>query len=221
MFTLEHNSPVITVITGFENPSRNFKTGPMLQTWTIRDDMNPIEANVTGADEVICGQCPFRGVGGKKRACYVNLARGPLIIHRTLSKSKPVDMKMFYNRDMRLGAYGDPSFISLPILHDVTKRLRMWTGYTHQWLTCDPDYKRFLMASVETERDYHLAKEAGWRTFRVRQKDQPILQGESMCPASDEAGKKLQCITCGRCNGTQSKKRDVVIIAHGQGRNYA
>lgn len=221
MFTLEHNSPVITVITGLEHPSRNMKTGAMLQSWIIRDDMNPIHANVTGADEAICGQCPFRGIAGKQRACYVNLGRAPMQIYKRLEASKPLDMKQLYNRDMRFGAYGDPVFISLPVMADAAKRLRMWTGYTHSWQTCDPDYKKYLMASVETEEGYHLAKEAGWRTFRVRQEGQPILQGESMCPASDEAGKKLQCITCGRCNGTQSKKRDVVIIAHGQGRKYA
>jgi hypothetical protein len=219
MYTFEHKSPIITVVTGFEQPSRNMKTGPMLQFWTIRDDMNPIEASVSGADEDICGTCPLRGVAGKQRACYVNLSRAPYQVYKGLANSKPLDFKKLYNQDLRFGAYGDPAFISLHLMADAAKRSRMWTGYTHQWRTCDPDYRRFLMASVETEQEYHLAKEQGWRTFRVRRESDSILPRETMCPASDEAGKRLNCRTCGRCNG-MSSKRDITIIGHGQGKKY-
>lgn len=219
MFTFEHNSPVITIATGLDNPSRNSKTGAMVQMHTIRDDMNPIEANVTGADEAICGTCPLRGEAGKRRTCYVNLAHGPYSIYRHMHKSKPLNPKQLYNQAIRWGAYGDPTFISIDKMADACKIARMWTGYSHLWRTCDPDYRKFLMASVETTEDYHLAKEAGWRTFRIRHVADPILPRESMCPASDEAGKKLTCITCGRCNGA-SPKKDITIIVHGQGRKY-
>jgi hypothetical protein len=181
--------------------------------------MNPFEAVSTGADEAICGQCALRGESGKKRACYVTIAHAPSAIYRNLDKRQPLDFSLIRNRDVRLGAYGDPAFISLSKLHQLVKVARSHTGYTHQWRSCDPDYRLLLMASVENEEDYHIAREAGWRTFRVRHKDQPLLKGEAMCPASEEAGKKLQCITCGRCNGASNKK-SISIIAHGMGARY-
>jgi len=39
----------------------NRKTGGMLQTYVIRDDMDPLKASKTGADRAICGDCPHRG----------------------------------------------------------------------------------------------------------------------------------------------------------------
>jgi hypothetical protein len=39
---------------------------------------------------------------------------------------------------------------------------------------------------------------------------------ESVCPASHEAGAKLNCIDCGMCDGADTGRRgSIVIIAHG------
>ena len=42
--------------------SKNTKTGAMVQTYIIRPDINPLEANKTGEDYSICGTCPHKGI---------------------------------------------------------------------------------------------------------------------------------------------------------------
>ena len=49
----------IVVIATFTN--RNTKTGQVVQTYILREDINPLEASKTGADYSICGNCPMRG----------------------------------------------------------------------------------------------------------------------------------------------------------------
>lgn len=88
------------------------------------------------------------------------------------------------------------------------------TGYTHQWRTCDPRFKRLVMASCDTEQDYFDATADGWRTFRVRESDEPMLPGEIMCPASKEGGERVQCANCLLCNGSESGAKSIVIIRH-------
>ena len=53
-------TPVMLVLTGLRRPSTNSKTGPMVQSWILREDMHPLEAVKTGADSSICGSCPLR-----------------------------------------------------------------------------------------------------------------------------------------------------------------
>lgn len=216
MAYLLHQSDVVsTVVTGLDGrPSANVKTGPMAQVWHIRNDMSPTEAVKSGADEAICGNCSLRG-----STCYVTVFQAPTQVYKGLNQAKPIEMEFLTKRDIRWGAYGD-SALSVPVelLHNVNKRARMWTGYTHQWRNCDPDFKKFLMASCDNEADYHDAKEAGWRTFRVKASFQGVESTERYCPASPEGGSRLNCISCGLCNGTSTRStRDVVINVHGAG----
>jgi len=51
---------IIVLLSGLKTPSRNIKTGPMLQTIIIRSDLHPTEALKTGQDEAICGSCIHR-----------------------------------------------------------------------------------------------------------------------------------------------------------------
>jgi hypothetical protein len=53
-------SPIVLLVTGLQRPSQNTKTGPMVQTFILRQDMRPIEAVTTGADAATCGACRFR-----------------------------------------------------------------------------------------------------------------------------------------------------------------
>jgi hypothetical protein len=68
-------APIIVVATGIAGASRNAKTGDLIQTWILREDISPTEAVKTGADASICGTCPHRGTisEGKNigRSCYV------------------------------------------------------------------------------------------------------------------------------------------------------
>ena len=58
------NEPIVLIATGLSRSqskqSKNRKTGPMVQTHILRQDMRPIEAVNTGADVSICGDCPLR-----------------------------------------------------------------------------------------------------------------------------------------------------------------
>jgi hypothetical protein len=75
----------IVLVSGYDTPSINSKTGDMLQSYIIRADMAPSEAAAIGADETVCGQCAMRPLivkaarlrGSKDTPCYVDKVRGP------------------------------------------------------------------------------------------------------------------------------------------------
>src|SRR5665213_63590 len=75
-------APIVAIATGLRDRSANVKTGALVQTWILRDDMSPLDAARTGADSSICGACPHRGrvVDGRNvdRSCYVTLFQAPL-----------------------------------------------------------------------------------------------------------------------------------------------
>ena len=58
-------APVVAIASGLSpvpsDQSDNDKTGPMVQTWILREDMAPIMA-LRGADRSICGDCVHRPV---------------------------------------------------------------------------------------------------------------------------------------------------------------
>jgi hypothetical protein len=76
----------IVLVSGYDTPSINTKTGDMIQTYILRADMSPSDAAAIGADETVCGQCAMRPVIVKAMAqlrgnaavpCYVSKWRGP------------------------------------------------------------------------------------------------------------------------------------------------
>jgi hypothetical protein len=77
----------IVLVTGFETPSINTKTGDMLQAYILRADLSPSEAVKIGADETVCGNCAMRPIlvalaktkepDNDTIACYVDKVRGP------------------------------------------------------------------------------------------------------------------------------------------------
>lgn len=211
--------PIYSAVSGLDKPSGNRKTGAMGQTWIIRSDLHPINANRENKDVSVCGSCIHRGVDGKQRSCYVNLLmHGPHAIYQGRAEHKPLPKGAFRNRAVRLGAYGDPVAVSFEIYTPIVKQAALVLGYTHQWRNCNPEFKRILMASVDSEEEYHQAKEQGWRTFRVKSPDQAILTTEIECPYA--AGKLINCYTCGKCNGTTGRGRDIVIDVHGVGKKH-
>jgi len=209
--------PIVCLATGIDQPSRNGKTGPMVQTYILRQDVPPLEAVKTGADKSICGDCKLRGNNGKDRVCYVTLFRDPTNVYS--SARKPLPKTALNNRGVRLGAYGDPAALPTSVIRRLVKKSAVHTGYTHQWLTCDQDLKNYVMASCDSPEDRESAKSLGWQTFRVKHPEEQMLPGETLCPASEEAGKQMNCLACGKCRGVGSV--DVVINVHGIGkRNF-
>jgi len=224
-------SPIVGIATA---DSGNRKTGSMIQTWIIRDDVHPVVASRTGADSAICGNCSHRGqydangdrVAGT-RTCYVMMT--PVAsVYRTLRAGRYDDLSanLHVAADriaggmLRLGSYGDPAAIPHDVWMALRARVAGHTGYTHQWHAF-PEYADIVMASCDSVRDRVIAKMLGFRTFRVGPATGWTKESyETLCPASEQAGKKTTCDNCRACGGTSSRARsDIVIPAHGSGAN--
>lgn len=200
---------------------RNKKTGAVVQTYIIRSDMNPLEASKTGADYSICGDCPMRGTPtadpARKQAagrrCYVNLGQGVLSTFRAYQRGmyEPGDPRaMGRGRFVRVGSYGDPAAVPQAVWDELLSEADTWTAYTHQkpWR---PDIAMQSADSLEEARDHW---RAGRRTFRVVPSlDDIVPQLEAICPASKEAGRRVQCTACKLCKGG-TKAKSIAIVEH-------
>lgn len=219
-------APIMVIATGIKGASRNAKTGSLIQTWILRADVAPNEAVHTGADESICGACPHRGeiVDGKNvnRSCYVTVFQAPLSVYRTAVAGKYPRLSLeesaalLAGLNVRLGAYGDPAAVPFDVWDSVLAQSARGTGYTHQWKAADSRFARYCMASADNAQEAQEAQAMGYRTFRVGTFAEKAARGEFLCPASEQAGKKVNCAQCLACGGTDSpNKASVFIPAHG------
>jgi hypothetical protein len=124
---------------------------------------------------------------------------------------------------VRLGTYGDPAAVPLPVWQALVAQAAGWTGYSHQWPTLTEGWQRLLMASVDSVEEMDEAHEQGWRTFRVG--SEPVRGVEINCPASKEygerVGKRVQCIDCLLCmGGTSRSGKSIQIAPHGTGAKH-
>jgi len=219
--------PIVVIATGFANDSENGKTGNLIQTWILREDIKPIDAVNNGEDSSICGKCPHRGVvvngQNEGRSCYVKVWQAPSAVYGAYKRGSYPEMEaadlgwLFIGKAVRFGAYGDPAAIPLHIVDTIGTVAEFTTGYTHQWLHSDTGYNKWLMASADNAGDRFMARAFGYRTFRVRAASENLGKKEIMCPASKEAGYKTTCSDCRACGGTSAKaKVDIAIFAHGE-----
>lgn len=213
--------PIVGVLTGLEGGSHNPKTGPIAQAWIIRPDVAPQEAKRQNIDNAVCGDCQLRGRDGKDSGCYVPAWIAPNNVYRTLDQyprvTWPELQAVVEGRMVRLGAYGDPAAIPFEVWRALLTTVDSWIGYTHAWRRADPRFKALVMASVDSLDELIIAGLAGWRTFRIRRQNEPLVAGaEFVCPASDEAGFRTTCQACRLCRGTSSPARSVAIYPHGK-----
>lgn len=227
-------SPIVVIATGIKRPSKNGKTGAVVQTWILADNgQNPMENSQSGADASVCGKCPHSAsmrkkakAAGRKPAakCYVDLSKAPRAIMRAylagkykyISGDAAAISSLMAGKIVRAGAYGDPCAAPARLWRDVYKLASGRTGYSHQWhLHQARGLAQFAMASVDSPLEREQAKAKGWRTFRVKSTSEPVLPGEIVCPASSEAGNKTTCMACQACSGVAGRGRsDIVINAH-------
>jgi len=215
--------PIVVIATGFAKASQNSKTGAMIQTYIIRSDISPIDANRTNEDFSICGNCVHKGDMGKNRSCYVTLIHGPLGVWKAFNRGiyPAIDIDKFAGKTIRVGSYGDPAAVPMEIWQKILSKAAGWTGYTHQWKTIDKKWSKLVMASADSIDDSIAAMAKGYRTFRVSANADPVKKMEVICPASEEMGKKTNCLSCKACMGTSGKaKVSIVIPAHGTGKKY-
>lgn len=220
---------IMVVATGVygSKTSKNYKTGKMIQTYILRRDIHPMLARRMGEDFSICGDCKLRECS----ACYLNLCHGPInVFHAFIDGSykdyEPGDIEHFKGRNIRIGSYGDPSFVPYEVWENICNVSKGWSGYTHQWKNCDQRLKKYCMASTDSIvgylNEYEKAKNKGWRSFRLFANDKGVTvfdvkqENELICPASKEGGMKTDCNHCKICSGDSSKTtKDILINLHG------
>lgn len=225
--SLFNNEPVTVVATGFKKRSGNIKTGELIQIFILGQEAQPSHLHAKGKDKIVCNDCKHSKNFGN--SCYVELVRhGVNGVYRAWKNGTypDLDMDAFRGESVRFGAYGDPTAVPYEVWEPIVDKLKntngLWTGFTHSWRTCDPRFKNFLVASVDTPEERIEAINAGWRTFRTMLEDEQPGKGEFMCPATDEmfekTGRKIQCIDCGACNGLADKSNrrgSACIRVHG------
>ena len=218
--------PIVAIACRITESSNNDKTGAMVQTFIMRQDIAPHKALKTGDDSSVCGDCPLRPINKGATRCYVRVYQAPLSVwnafHRGRYATAGVDFdtallpEPFEGLAFRIGSYGVPAAIPANVWKTATRRVKNRTGYTHQWRRrIGVGLKGLCMASADSESDVAAAMAKGWRTFRVRKHDAPVLANESICPASKEGGQRVQCDTCGLCKGAAIAAKNIVIIDHG------
>lgn len=202
--------------------SKNSKTGGMIQSWLLLKNYKPQESFRAGKDDVdqvtphseICGNCPHLLNG----SCYVLWHQAPLQVYKKWRRGGyKFDNPNKLGKSFRFGSAGNPTILPLPVVSEIAKNSKTWTGYTHEWkLAKKQEYRKYFMASVDNTQEAQQAKELGWRYFRVRKPgDDTLLPGEIHCPAQKYPD-KVTCESCGLCNGTSNKSHvNIVVDAHG------
>jgi hypothetical protein len=203
-------APIVAIAT---MSTTNDKTGDMVQTWILRDDISPLDATKAGQDASVCGDCPHRHyLGG---ACYVTVFQAPLGIWKAYKRGKYSTnteefMSRIANRRVRFGAYGDPAAVPVTVWAPIANGCIGYTGYTHQvnHIKFDSRILNYAMQSVDTAEQ---AIQAKGRYFRVKLANDPVLPREVEC-LSDSIGKS--CADCLLCDGG-TKGKSVYITVHG------
>jgi hypothetical protein len=216
--------PIVVIANRIDTASNNGKTGAMVQTFIMRQDIAPHDALKTGDDASICGDCTHRPANGG--SCYVRVFQAPLSTWKAYKRGRYLKITpaqstaLFADRFFRLGTYGDPAAAPFQIWRAATLKTRGHNGYTHQWKRFAA-FKTLCMASADSVTEATEAQAMGWRTFRVK-KSHEAINNEVTCPASKEAGAKTSCVDCRACGGTSAKARaSIVINDHGPKRNRA
>jgi len=213
---LDKGHTVRVQLSGLGNKTRNPKTGDMVQAWILADAIHPWQAVTDGTDTAVCGECPLRWAAKGSRRCYVAPAKAASSVWKA-GRGAEVAEAPKLSKPLRIGAYGDPGAVPVKVWRKLVSLAPRHTAYTHQWRR-RPSLKDIAMASVDSEVEARQAWSKGWRTFRSRRPDEPVLKGEIVCPASAEAGKRTTCAKCGLCNGKQGegdRRANVVIVDHG------
>ena len=220
--SLLDGKPIVAIATW---SNRNTKTGAVLQTYILRSDINPLEASKTGEDFSICGDCTMRGEvttdperkQAKGRRCYVNLGQGVLIVYKSflrgiypMANTQTGRNTLGRGRFVRIGTYGDPAAVPSFVWTQLLAEATTFTAYSHQsgWR---PD---IAMQSADNKAQAIAHWKAGRRTFRViADLGELDKANEALCPASKEAGRRVQCTACKLCKGS-SLGKSIAIVEH-------
>jgi len=113
-------------------------------------------------------------------------------------------------RFIRIGTYGDPAAVPSEVWDKLLSECDTWTAYTHQ----KPWRPDIAMQSADSHAEAIAHWKAGRRTFRVLADLWHIDNAnEVLCPASKEAGRRVQCTACKLCKGS-SLAKSIAIVKH-------
>ena len=202
-----------------------------MQTYILVDGVDPRHANKSGADYSICGSCPFRGTAhneperklAKGRKCYVRIDQGPLNVYRAVQRGVYPFIRghaaiaaIGRGRMVRIGTYGDGAAVPSYIWDSLISEAAGHTAYSHQALMRTANFRPDLyVRSIDSLEEAYEAWANGQRTFRVVNSVADIVKGkEILCPASKEAGRRVQCTDCRLCGGTRVQAKSIAIPAH-------
>ncbi|MEO0838270.1 MAG: hypothetical protein AAF063_05135 [Cyanobacteria bacterium J06643_5] len=190
----------------------------LLQSWIIQQNLVPTEAAKKGLEKGICGTCPLKL--SQTGACFVNLL--PVNnIYRTYFAGNyqklsinEIEVIKRYRYPIRIGSYGDPTAVPFDVWEPIISASSGHTGYTHRWGSneCDERWKKYLMASVQSESEARIAQNQGWRTFRIITPDAPLSENEILCRHTEDD--RVKCSSCMLCDG-KSNKPNIADIVHG------
>lgn len=211
--------PIVVIVTGSRNPTKNPKTGAMLQTWIMRSDIHPVEALHNGSDVSVCGNCPLRpkGKDGTKRACYVNAIGLSVIYGQYKAGSYGSIPNYSLGLSARIGSYGDPSSVPIGVWRELMENVPFSTGYTRQWNNPKfQEFKKFCQASCHNLAEYQHAIALGWNAFIVRAIGDPVPMGSIQCPQVADPY-IVTCASCKMCNGNTTS---ISVEVHGIGKQH-
>ena len=221
--SLIDGQPIVAIATYSD---KNTKTGLMVQTYILCQNIDPRDANKTGADFSICGTCPLKGIPtmdpkrklAEKRKCYVRIDQGSLMVWKAYQngsypKTNNIS-ELGRGRMVRLGTYGDPAAVPSYVWNQLLEDAIGHTAYSHQNDIIPIDKKIFMGSADSLEHAKKFWRD-NIRTFRVIQSLDEIQKNEILCPASKEAGRKSTCAKCKLCSGTSSNsKKSIAIVQH-------
>jgi hypothetical protein len=215
--SLIDGSPIALILTGFAKPTSNRRTGRLIQSWIIQQNFTPTYAAKHGLDEGVCGCCPMKlsEIG----SCYVhmlpinNIYRHYMVGGCPKFSSKEIAVLEHYRYPIRIGSYGDPAAIPFEVWEPIICASGKHTGYTHLWNhNCDKRWRKYLMASVQSEAEAKQAQSQGWRTFRIITPSASLSANEILCRNTEDD--RVQCESCLLCDGSSSKP-NIADIVHG------
>lgn len=197
-------------------PKGNKKTGGLdWEFYHFTAGMHPQECRTSGHDAFTnCQGCPLASNNG----CYVM----PLALN-AIYKSRVLDGKalrithkraieLVKGRDIRLGAYGNPSTLGTALQRKLQEASSLCLSYEHH-----RHKARVSMVSVHSAEEAMQWQAKGYRTYRTLGETEHMLDSEIPCPNVTHG---VTCAACGLCD-TRKPGKSIVAPYHGSGKRKA
>ena len=206
------NGSIFAALTGLTSQSKNKKTGNMIGISILPLAEKPSDSIKHKADGPQCGTCALAAGTPGPWSCYVNPISLNSVWTATVRKKVSKLVGKFLEltpTPIRLGTYGDPAKLPLELLKKLVSG-RKYTGYTHEWETCNPEYSKYLMASIDHTNSKEKAISKGYRTYRILGELDTLDDDEIMCPHP-----AVQCADCRLCSGNGIRAKNIAVRVSG------